>query len=120
MMGLSEKELRELADQVAGAMGAKQKRRHLFAVSADAEVPQLTSMQRDVLYARLADLVAQYHLGWLIRQDTMEHLGIVECLSDEELRILMQRVETAVECVHEGVPFVERGLVKGATCNWVA
>ncbi|MBB5737190.1 hypothetical protein FHT09_002962 [Xanthomonas arboricola] len=119
-MGLSEKELRELASQVAGAMGAKPGKRHLFAVGADGTAPQMTAMQRDVLYARLADLVSQYNLGWLIRQDTMEHLGIVECLSDEELRLLMSRVEIAVECVHEGVPFVERGLVKGASCNWVA
>lgn len=117
---MSEKELRALANQVATAMGAKPAKRHLFAVGTDAVPTDLTALQRDVLYSRISDLAGQYNLGWLIRQDTQEYLGIVECLPDPELRTLIERLEIAVECIHEGVPFVERGLVRGASCNWVA
>jgi len=123
-MSVREEDVRAMAAAVAQAMGVrtgrKQRRLSVVANTDDGEPARLNALQRDVLYARIADLSQQYALGWLIRQDTMHVHGIVECLPDADLVELLRRVECAVECVHEGVPFVEHGLVRGVTCNWVA
>ena len=116
---MSDRELQELASQVAATMGKAKAKPRLVLVE-DGSNGAMNALQRDVIYGRIYDLSAQYNLGWLVRQDTMHVLGVLECLRDDELTALLGRLETAVECIHEGVPFVERGLVKGATCNWVA
>lgn len=109
------------ARQVAARLGIKtgKSKRHLFAVDA-APVERMSALQRDILYSRIRDLTEQYGLGWLLRQETMHVMGIIECLEDSELTDLLAKVEKAVECVHEGVPFAEHGLVRGVTLNWIA
>ncbi|MDR6094926.1 hypothetical protein [Stenotrophomonas sp. SORGH_AS_0321] len=76
--------------------------------------------KRDALMLRIQDLQAMYSLGWLVRQETMHVFGVVECLDDQALAELLAMLERGVEAIHDGVPFVEVGLVRGATCNWVA
>ena len=119
-MGMSERELRELAAQVATTMGKAKPKPRLVLVEDQPDDSGMNALQRDVFYGRIFDLSSQYNLGWLVRQDTMHVMGVMECLTDAQLAELLARLETAVECIHEGVPFVERGLVKGATCNWIA
>ncbi|MBD8696569.1 hypothetical protein [Stenotrophomonas sp. CFBP 13718] len=116
-----DQDLRQMAQAVADAMGARtgRKVRRLRVVGEQAN-DGLNAIQRDVLYSRIRDLSELYSLAWLVRQETMEVSGIMECLTDEALQALLATVECAVECVHEGVPFVEKGLIKGLTCNWVA
>lgn len=120
-MSTNNREMEQMAKAVAASLGISlgKPKRHLIPVR-DGSSNSMTALQRDVLYSRIRDLAQGYHLGWLVRQDTMHVLGVVECLQDEELTKLLARMECAVECVHEGVPFVERGLVRGQTCNWVA
>lgn len=121
-MGMTEKQLREMASQVAATMGKGKPKPRLSVVhnESDEVADGLNALQRDVYYGRISDLAFQYGLGWLVRQDTMHVMGVLECLTDAELAGLLQRLDIAVECIHDGVPFVERGLVKGAVCTWVA
>lgn len=78
------------------------------------------AIKRDADLLRLNDLVVMYNLGWLVRQETQAVHGIVDCLSDDGLECLLSKVDRAVEAIHDGVPFVEVGLVRGASCFWVA
>jgi len=61
-----------------------------------------------------------YRLEWLVRQETMDVSGVMECLSDADLDALLAKLVRAEEAIHDGVPFVEVGLIRGATCNWTA
>lgn len=117
-MAVDRGEMQEMAAAVAAAMGLKMGRRmrHLTVV---ADVPMgLTAMQRDVLYSRIRDLGNMYWLNWLIRQETMHVLGVVECLSDDELTGLLAKMERGVEARIDGVAFDEVGLVRGQLCDW--
>lgn len=114
--------IRKLAKRVAEKSGAKTRDavRHLRPVEPGAEIPGLTALQRDTLYARIHDLGNMYWLNWLIRQETMHVCGVLECLTDDELTALLAKMERGVEARMDGVAFEEVGLVKGATNNWVA
>jgi hypothetical protein len=89
-------------------------------VAVTEESALLNAAQRDVLYARIRDLGNLYSLNWLIRQETMDVLGAMECLTDDELNALLAKMERGVEARMDGVAFEEVGLVRGARCNWVA
>lgn len=118
-MGMTDKQLQELAEQVAMAMGKARAKPRLVLVDPD-EPSALNALQRDVIYARIRDLGNLYWLNWLIRQETMHVLGVLECLPDEQLTDLLSKMERGVEARMDGVPFEEVGLVRGATPNWVA
>lgn len=119
-MGMGDKQIQEMAQAVAAAIGVKTGKR-LRRLKVVDETPEgMTALQRDVIYSRIRDLGNLYHLMWLVRQETMHVLGVVECLSDEELTALLSKVERGVEARMDGVAFEEVGLVRGATCNWVA
>lgn len=120
---MNSQQRRELAKHLAKQLGAPQSEkgtnRHLSVVGSPV-ADGLSAMERDVLYSRIRDLGNLYWLNWLIRQETMHVLGVMECLSDEELGVLLAKMERGVEARMDGVAFDEVGLVRGATCNWVA
>lgn len=119
---MKEELMQKLARRVAARAGARttEKPRHLRPVESASDVPGLTALQRDTIYARINDLGNLYYLKWLVRQETMHVFGVMECLTDAELMALLAKVERGVEARMDGVAFEEVGLVKGATCNWVA
>jgi hypothetical protein len=117
---MKDEHLIRLAEQAARDAGVRVgKKRRLRVVGAEPP-PSLSALQRDVLYSRIKDLGNLYALNWLIRQETMHVLGVMECLSDDELTELLAKMERGLEARMDGVAFEEVGLVRGATCNWVA
>lgn len=120
-MSVSRSEITELAKQVASKMGIKTGRKARgLALVQDGIQAGMNAMQRDVVYSRIRDLGNLYWLNWLIRQETMHVLGVMECLTDDELTALLVKVERGVEARMDGVAFEDVGLVRGATNNWVA
>lgn len=122
-MAISDRDAQKLAEEIAASMGIKTKHKRRLVVVPAAGLPEedgLTALQRDALYARIRDLAHLYRLDWLIRQECMHVNGIMECLPDQELQDLLGKMDRAVEAIMDGVAFAEVGLVRGATCNWVA
>lgn len=104
--------IRRLAEQVAIRTKTKTGRSRRLGVVGESPPPGLSAIQRDVLYAQIRDLGNMYWLNWLVRQETRHVMGVVECLSDDELEALAAKMERARECRVEGVPFDDAGLVR--------
>lgn len=103
--------LRKLAIKIATDSGVKPAKRRLAVVGKDSP-PGLTPLQRDVLYTRIRDLGNLYWLNWLIRQETAHVFGVVECLGDDELRALMDKMDRGRECRVDDIAFDDAGLVR--------
>lgn len=117
-MAISEERLKELAGEMAAAMGMPQRRPRAapVLVRRGVAVPfqrsGLDPETRDVIYRRIRDLSKMYWLAWLVRQETPHVRGVMECLTDDELLRLKEKMERARECRVEGIGFDEAGLVR--------
>lgn len=116
-MAISDERLKELAEQMAASIGAAPKvERKLTLVRGGVAVPfqrkGLDAQSRDMIYARIRDLARMYWLAWLVRQETTHVQGVIECLTDDELASLRDKMERARECRVEGIGFDEAGLVR--------
>ncbi len=113
-MGLSDARLRELASEMAAAMGSPPKpKQGLRVVGAQPETRD-RAIFRDAMLGRIRDLRDMYRLHWLVRQETFGR-GQLENLDDSDLSALLSMMEKARECIRDDVPFEEQGLIRLTT-----
>jgi hypothetical protein len=109
--------VKRLAQQVAAKAGVKTGPKRRLRVVGVEPPPALSALQRDVVYSQIRDLGNLYWLNWLIRQETRHKLGVLECLSDDELQALLATMERGRECRIEGIAFDDAGLVRAGTTD---
>lgn len=72
------------------------------------------SVTRSSHLDRIRYLARGYGLGWLIDQATFDRPGL-ESLDDDEIVKLHRDMDRAMECLREGVAFVDAELVRPLT-----
>lgn len=115
-----QREAELLATIVRRKLGAKAGLKLVNARNVQREIPTapapgvLQPFERDIMYSRIRDLARIYGLGLLIRQETAHRSSRMECLDDSELVALLGTMERARECVMDGTPIDEAGLLRRA------
>jgi hypothetical protein len=69
------------------------------------------SITRACILDRIRTVRRMWHLGWLVDQATFNQPNL-DALSDEALAALLRDLERARECIAEGIPFEDAGLVR--------
>lgn len=69
------------------------------------------AITRDFCIRRVRDLQRLYGLHWLVRQEIFDRPGI-ETLEDDELVALHKTLESAGECIREGISLEDAGFVR--------
>jgi hypothetical protein len=96
-----------LADNMKGVRPARVRLRMI-------EPPPRTmfdSITRSACLARIRFLSRRYQLGWLIEQETFDTPGI-ECATDERLADVLKKMEHARECITQGIPLEDAGIIR--------
>lgn len=91
--------------------GVKPAKPSLRVVEGRPEKRLFDSATRDFCLRRIRFLSRAYRLQWLIDQHQF-NAPALECLSDRELSMLVGALERARECISEGLPLDDAGLVK--------
>jgi hypothetical protein len=98
---------RVLAETVKGVRPAKVRLRLV-------EPPRPTmfdSITRESCLRRIRYLVRQYRLRPLLDQETFDTPGI-DCADDAEVARMLRLLEKAAECLREGIPLEDTGLIR--------
>lgn len=71
----------------------------------------LDPQTRECLRTAIRDMARVYGLEWFMRRHTMHVHYALEHLTDEELVALEKKIDSARECLRDGVSFDEAGLI---------
>lgn len=114
-MALSKERLRELAGEMAAAMGLPERPRPALRVVDEREFHSqprtMDAVTRDAHMQRIRYLARGYNLRWLVDQATFDRPGL-EHLEDHEIVSLHKDLDRAMECRRDGVSFEDAGLVR--------
>lgn len=111
-MALNDERIIELAERLSRAMDGGVSRR-MAAAPLPARPPDSESdrVSRSCRIERIRWLQRTYRLQFLVRQHTLGLSG-PEHLGDEELIGLHRDMERARDCITEGIPLEDAGLIK--------
>lgn len=98
---------RALADTVKGVRPTRIRLRMLEPPKSEL----FDSITREACLRRIRFLTQRYSLAWLVEQETFDTPGI-ECASDQQLSDTLKALENARECLQEGIPFEDAGLIR--------
>lgn len=111
------KELEALAEALARKVRRDKRDKPkltIVQVAPEARPKYYDAITRQSIITRVRYLCRAYHLKWLLDQETF-NIACIECLDDGELRALLTDLERARECIAEGVPFEDAGLVRNTS-----
>lgn len=102
--------LEALAEAIAAKVQTGKPTKPILRVVTTAKPTIFDSITRDCIYRRIRFLRNHYQLHFLIDQATF-NLPNMESLEDTDLSALLDRMETARECIAEGVSLEDAGLI---------
>lgn len=77
----------------------------------DFHAPAADSVTRECRLQRIRWLARTYSLKWLVNQHTFG-LASIDCLEDADLLECHRELEKARECIAEGIPLEDVGLIR--------
>lgn len=110
-MELSQEEIEELSRILDARVGGGRSERPKLRLILPPTPKLLDQISRESHLRRIMHLKRAYHLGWLVDQETF-NVAAVSCLEDCDLIRLLNFMEHARECIVEGIPFEDAGLVR--------